>query len=291
MTTICPACRWENDTDSGPCAGCGRDLTGGSGAAPPPAWSDPSPAWPEAPPAWPDPAPVGPPPAAVPEPRARVEQPVVPAVAPAPEPAPSVVHTVAERVPIRPQTRPQPRTVEPAREAPRPVDPQRAPRPAESVLRQPAPVRDIPVVVAPAAAAVRFRDNEARLDPGGPAFPAPERVPLGPGTRLCPSCGTSVEVTRRFCRCGARLPGAAPRDGAPSTTAEGWSKASFKRAQRVANGGRRVGYDVPLSARVLLVRAVAVLLLVLVLGSQAPPWGPDVRHWVQTRVEQALPGH
>lgn len=254
--TICPVCRWANDADSGPCAGCGRELA------------------------------AGPP---VPEPRPYADDTGAPAGVP--EGPPPVLRRAAEPVTIRPQASPVARTIEPSRDAPRAVEFPREARPAEAARRGPAPVRDIPVVVAATAsrAAVRFRDNEA--DPGVP-LAAPEPMPMGPATRLCPSCGTSVAATRRFCRCGARLPGTEPvRAGADASTAEGWTTAAFRRAQRAANGGRRVRYDAALSARAYLLRAVAVVLLVLLLGSQAPPWGGDVRHWVQTRVEQALPGH
>ncbi len=287
--STCPACRWENDADSGTCAGCGRDLAAGAGAGPAldAEWSAPE--WP----APESPAPRAPePPAAVPEPRPHLDDVVQPVPPGTPEPPPAF-HRIAEPVQIRPQARPVPQTVEPVREAPRPVDLAREPRATEAARRAPAPLRDIPVVVAPTAtrAAGRFRDNEVAPDPGLP-FDAPGRTPVGAGTRLCPSCGSVVEDGRRFCRCGARLPSAqADRAGAGASAAEGWSTAAFRRAQRAANGGRRVRFDAPLSARAYLVRALAVVLLVLVLGSQAPPWGADVRHWVQTRVELALPGH
>jgi hypothetical protein len=186
-----------------------------------------------------------------------------------------------------------PRTIEPVRDAPRAVEMPRAARPAEAARRMAAPIRDIPVVIAPTAnrATVRFRDNVAAPDVGEPRT-APHQVSMGPGARLCPSCGTVVDAGRQFCRCGARLPTPdVDRAGAGTASAAGWSPTAFRRAQRAANGGRRVRYDAPLSVRTYLVRAAAVLLLVLALGAQAPPWGADLRHWVQTRVEQALPGH
>lgn len=274
--TTCPACRWENDVDSGPCGGCGRELAAGPGAMSPGL-------------------------AAVPEPRPYLDGSVPPPHISAPEPDPSVVHRVAEPVQIRPQTRPVPHIVEPSRDAPRAVDVPRAARPAETTRRANATVREIPVVVAPAAsrASVRFRDEDVGLDPGRPlTAPAPAAAGTGTGTgsgsrtSLCPSCGAVVDAGRRFCRCGARLPAAeVHRADAGVGAAQGWSTAAFRRAQRAANGGRRVRYDAPLSARTYLVRALLVVLLVLAVGSQAPPWGADLRHWVETRVEQALPGH
>jgi hypothetical protein len=270
--STCPACRWENDADTGACAGCGRDLGGGAADV-----------------------------AAVPEPRPYVDDPAPrpyvddaapTAPPPAPEPDPPMVHRVAEPVLIRPQTRPVPRVVEPSRDGPRTVDLDRVPRPVEAGPRGPAAVREIPVVVAPSGsrAAVRFRDNAVSSDPGLPPA-APSPLPVGPGTRLCPSCGTPVESTRRFCRCGARLPATGvDRARAGAAVAEGWSTAAFRRAQRAANGGRRVRYDASLAARAYLLRTLLVALLIVLVASQAPPWGADVRHWVQTRVEQALPG-
>lgn len=264
--SVCPACRWQNDADSGPCAGCGRDLAGEAAAAARPAGSVP-----------------------VPEPRPYQYDAAPPA--PVRQEPPPVVHSVSEPVPIRPQARQAMRTIEPSRDAPRSVEFPREPAPAEAPRRGPAPVRDIPVVLAPTAsrAAVRFRDNE--VDAGLP-FTAPQQMPMGPATRLCPSCGTAVESTRRFCRCGARLPATSSADrAAAAVPAEGWTTSAFRRAQRAANGGRRARYDASLAARAYVVRAVVVLFLLLMVGSQAPPWGGQVRHWVQTRVEQALPGH
>lgn len=254
--TACPACRWENEADSGPCGGCGRDLA--TAAARPG-------------------------PAAAP--------PVAPAPVPVAEQVASVV-PAAEPVTIRPQSHAVPRAVEPRRGDALPVDLRRAPRPVESPRPAPAAVREIPVVVAPAASRVATRpgsDGPGAGD-GLPSLP-PQRAVPGAGASLCPSCGTPVPAGRRFCRCGARLPGtAAPAPGA-ATAAEGWTAPAFRRAQRAANDGRRVRYDAPLSARTYAVRALAVLLLAGAVGSQVPPWGGSVRAWVETTVEQALPGH
>jgi hypothetical protein len=67
------------------------------------------------------------------------------------------------------------------------------------------------------------------------------------------------------------------------------SRQAFLRAQRKANGGRRLRYDEPLSPRTWLVRVLAVLAVLGALGSQAPPWGDDVRTWMQTHTASASP--
>jgi hypothetical protein len=67
------------------------------------------------------------------------------------------------------------------------------------------------------------------------------------------------------------------------------SHAQFRRAQRAANGGRRVRYDAALSLRTLAFRALAALLLAGIVGSQVPPWGNEVRSWLDTRVQQVAP--
>jgi hypothetical protein len=215
--------------------------------------------------------------AAVPPPRFAEDE--------APAPAPIVREQTAP-VPIRPQTS-APRTIDPVRGDPRYVELDRTPRPAENVSRTQAPIRDIPVVVAPSAARPAVRGRQ-EWDAGATGFPAPSG---GPGTRMCPSCGASVEAGRSFCRCGAQLSRTtATREDPSAVLAQGWSRPVFRRAQRAANGGRRVRYDAPRAVRVYVFRVAAVLLLLALLGSQAPPWGPDVRSWVQTRVEQVLPG-
>jgi hypothetical protein len=107
---------------------------------------------------------------------------------------------------------------------------------------------------------------------------------------MCPSCGEVVPGGRRFCRCGAQLAlTAAVSADSSAAVAEGWTRPAFRRVQRAANGGRRVRYDAPLAARVHVVRGAVAGVLVLALASQAPPWGPDVRNWVGTRVEQSVP--
>jgi len=282
--STCPACNWENDVDVGPCAGCGADL-GGPGVPGPREPADRPP--PAAPGEWYDAGP-----AAAPEPEAWSEPQAwsEPEQWSAPSGPPPIVRETSAPVPIRPQARTPPRLVEPNRGDPRSVDVDRTPRSAEAFRSSPAPIRDIPVVVAPSASrpTVRGREGDAVTD-GGP-FAVPGRGP-GPGARMCPSCGASVEAGRSFCRCGAQLSRAtAARDDPSATLAQGWSRPVFRRAQRAANGGRRVRYDAPLAARVYVFRVAAVLLLLALLGSQAPPWGPDVRGWIETRVEQVLPG-
>jgi hypothetical protein len=69
----------------------------------------------------------------------------------------------------------------------------------------------------------------------------------------------------------------------------GLTMQAFERAQRRANGGRRPRYDQPLSARTWLTRALAVVLVLGAAGSQAPPWGDDVRAWVGTRIQDGAP--
>ena len=209
---VCPACHWQNEATSGPCAGCGRELAAAR-------------------------APGG----GVPPPRGVPDGAVPPGRFPAPAPPPAM--------------------------------------------------RDIPVVVAPAARpAVRFRGNGVDPSVGNGASALPERVLPGPGARMCPSCGAAVDAGRRFCRCGAQLSRVAETGADPSAVALGWSRPSFLRAQRAANRGRRVGYDAPLAGRVQVLRALLVALLVLAVVSQAPPWGADVRHWMGTRIEQAVSG-
>jgi hypothetical protein len=284
--STCPACNWENDVDVGACAGCGADL-GGTGvpvvdlpgprqpaAEPPPAapgeWYDAAPGAPPEPEAWSEPDPWSAP--------------------SAPSAPPPIVRETSAPVPIRPQARTAPRLVEPNRGDPRSVDVDRTPRTAEASRSSPAPIRDIPVVVAPSASrpTVRGREGDTVADSG--PFAVPGRGP-GPGARMCPSCGSSVEAGRSFCRCGAQLSRTtAARDDPSATLAQGWSRPVFRRAQRAANGGRRVRYDAALAARVYVLRVAAVLLLLALLGSQAPPWGPGVRGWIEARVEQVLPG-
>jgi hypothetical protein len=258
--TTCPTCNWENDAGAGTCAGCGAELGGG--------------------------------PPAVPRPRPPAE------ARPAPEEAPPEPGTPQPRtpgpVPISPGSRPSPRVVEVARGAPRPVDPARPPRAAPAVpdlpRRAPAPVRSIPVVVAPAGErpAVRRRSGSGVEDPVSPVDTAPPPVLPGPGSQLCPSCGSSVPANRRFCRCGARLPMASKTRSEPTIDAVAMRKSAFRRAQRLANGGRRPHYSVPLSWRTRFARAFAALVVLGAVGSQVPPWGDDVRSWLDTRVHEVV---
>ncbi|WP_143087085.1 zinc ribbon domain-containing protein [Geodermatophilus ruber] len=185
--------------------------------------------------------------------------------------------------------------VEVPRGAPRPVDAARrarsAPHAPEMPARAPAPVRSIPVVVAPAGKrpAVRRRAGSGEADPVARVDTAPQPVLPGPGAQLCPSCGTSVAADRRFCRCGARLPSASQASSEPRIDAVAMRRSTFRRAQRLANHGRRPRYDVPLSWRTRFARAFVVLLVLGAVGSQVPPWGDDVRSWLDTRVQEAVP--
>jgi hypothetical protein len=257
--STCAVCRWENDVDSGACAGCGADLATGTAPAASSA-------------AAPGPAPI--PPA-----RDTVE----------PSPRTPTVAPVRTAVPIHPAGRVAPRVVEPSRGGPRSVErPRTAPLPPpepESIRRAPSRVSAIPVVVAPAGErpAVRPRAGE-------PAGPAPEQVLPGPGGTMCRSCGRPVAAGRRFCRCGGQVSTAAAREASSPVAAVQLTRSAFRRAQRVANGGRRPRYDAPLAAQAWLMRGLGALLIVGAVGSQLPPWGADVRDWVGTRVEQVIPG-
>ena len=262
--TVCPACRWENDADSGPCAGCGRELSSSAPVREP-----------EVPP--------------LPEPTPDPEPPAEPQV------TGGLLRGPSRPVPIRPQARPTPQVIEPQRGPAQSVDRGRgSPRPpadvAPSRAGAPPPVRDIPVVVAASGTrpAVRRRGDETGGVPDEAAdLPALPQA----GEGLCPSCGRIVRHDQYFCRCGAELPAAFPqRLRTPSEgDLAGLSVESFKRAQRRANGGRRVRYDQPLSPRTWLVRVLAVLTVVGALGSQVPPWGDDVRGWIHTRVADVAP--
>jgi hypothetical protein len=258
--TICASCRWENDADSGPCEGCGRDL---SGAAPAVALDAPPPVPADAPPA-------------------------------APTAGPGVLRAPSSAVPIRSATRAAPQVVEPHRGAPRSVDRGRTPPRAQPDRgpRTPAPIRDIPVVLGSAGArpAVRTR-GEARDAGASDVEEAGRLLPQQRGTTLCPHCGRSLPADRHFCRCGAQVSREPPRLPESSTAVDtaGMTRQAFTRAQRRAEGGRRPHYDQPLSARTWLARGVAVLLVLGAAGSQSPPWGDDVRQWLQTRSAEVSP--
>lgn len=267
--TICASCHWDNDVDSGPCAGCGRDLS----VAPPPAASGPPP-----------PRPSGAPPS-VPE----VESTAAPAV------DVGVLRPPSSAVPIRPAARAAPKVVEPNRGAPRSVDRVRTPPRAQPDLgpRTPAPVRSIPVVLGSPGGRPAVRTRGEIRDAGASPVPEPSEGSLLPGRggTLCPSCGSSVPADRHFCRCGAQVSRTLTRQVEPSLgrDTEGMTRQAFKRAQRRAEGGRRPRYDQPLSARTWLARALLVLVVLGALGSQSPPWGDDVREWVQTRSAAVSP--
>ncbi len=270
MTTTCPVCRWENEADSGPCAGCGADLA--TGAAPE---SRPAPEPPR-------------------ESRLASEAGPPPDDAPGSDPGRSIptVAPVRSPVPISPAGRATPRVVEPPRGGPRPVERPRSaplPPPQAGMARRPPPeVRAIPVTVA--SSGVRPAVHMRAGRPDAPATVSPEQVLPGPGDVICRSCGRPVPAGRRFCRCGNQVSTAVARETPSPAPAAGMSKGAFRRAQRAANGGRRPRYDAPLAARTWLVRALAALLVVGAVGSQAPPWGEDVRGWIETRVEQVIPG-
>jgi hypothetical protein len=273
--TSCPVCRWENDADTGPCAGCGRDL------------SSPEPL------RTPAPAPAA---EGTPQPLRNGSAELAEAVEP--EPAPGLLRGQSRPVPIRPLARPTPQVVDPQRGTAQPVDrgrsPARAPAEAAPARTGPTPtVRSIPVVVASSGTrpAVRRRGDDPGAD--GVLGAQPSGIPSlpGAGEGLCPSCGWTVREDQYFCRCGAELPAAfKPRLQRPtSVDSAGMSIEAFRRAQRRANGGRRVRYDQPLSSRTWLVRVLAVLAVLGAVGSQVPPWGDDVRGWIDTRVADVAP--
>jgi hypothetical protein len=275
--TTCPVCRWENDADTGPCAGCGRDL------------SSPEPLRTPAT----DSAAEG-----TPQPLRNVSAEVAEPEAVEPEPTPGLLRGPSRPVPIRPLVRPTPQVVNPQRGPAQPVDrgriPARAPAEAAPARSGPTPtVRSIPVVVAPSGTrpAVRRRGDEPGSD--GVLGAQPSGIPSlpGAGEGLCPTCGRTVREDQYFCRCGAELPAAfRPRlQRSTSVDSAGMSIEAFRRAQRRANRGRRIRYDQPLSPRTWLVRVLAVLTVAGALGSLLPPWGDDVRAWMEERTAYASP--
>jgi hypothetical protein len=260
--TVCASCRWDNDTDSGPCAGCGQDLSGATPAVAPDA-VPPTPA----------------------------EEPTA-----APGEDAGVLRPSSSAVPIRPMARATPTVVEPHRGVARSVDRARTPARAQPDRgpRTPAPVRDIPVVLGSPGARPAVRTRGEVRDGDASSFDEPTGGPLLPqqrGSTLCPGCGRSLPADRSFCRCGAQVSREPARSGesSPSSETQRMTRQAFTRAQRRAEGGRRPRYDQPLSARTWLARVLAVLLVVGALGSQSPPWGDDVRGWIGTRVEAVVP--
>ncbi len=272
--TACPACRWENEADTGPCAGCGRDLSSSEPLPVPDAVAEPTP-----------------------QPLGDVSVEVAEAEAEA-EATAGLLRGPSRPVPIRPLARPTPQVVDPRRGSAQPVErgriPARAPAEATPARTGPTPsIRPIPVVVAASGTRPAIRRRGDEPGSGGLLDAEPSKMPFlpGAGEGLCPSCGRTVRDDQYFCRCGAELPAASATRLKRSTADDAavMSVKAFARAQRRANRGRRIRYDRPLSPRTWLVRVLAVLVVAGAIGSQVPPWGDDVRAWVETRTAYASP--
>ena len=269
--SVCASCRWDNDADTGPCAGCGREL---SGQEPPPERQAQESA----------------------EPVSEATEPVGEPTESVGEPGAGIVRAPSRTVSIDPLHRSAPRVVEPQRGGPRAVQ-RGQPAPIATARgpagdRTPPPIRSIPVVVSDSDGRPTVRGQRADADRSGTAVRSDPGVDLlRTGGTLCRTCGAAVPIGRQFCRCGAQLSAGgvekAEASGGPDVA--GMSRSAFRRAQRRANGGRRPRYDAPLSVRTWLFRLLLVLLVLGAVGSQVPPWGDDVRDWIETRVEQVAP--
>jgi hypothetical protein len=259
---ICPHCSWENDTDTGPCAGCGRELPGSARSS------------------------------AVPEPRPATPEPAEPErrAAAAPEefhprpvpPAAGLLRPASAAVPIDPHARTAPRVIEPGgRRTPRVVDVERSQHAAAARI---AP-RDVAPQVRPRTVVVQ---PPGRSTSGGMVV---DDAPSGGDTVICRTCGRQVPTELHFCRCGTQVSSTSGvADVVGDLDLQGMTRQRFDRAQRGANGGRRPRFDEPLSMRTWLFRVLLALLVLAAIGSQVPPWGADVRSWVTDRIDAVFAG-
>ena len=208
--------------------------------------------------------------------------------------------------------------------APRPV----VPTPSTTTAPIPTVIAEIPARLSPVqpplkpGSAPRDRDRFGAVRPDDTKYPrqAPSRPTAGAGrssarpadghglltmdddlseTRLCPRCGLTLPLSRRFCRCGATLD--PPRSTQPDDDTEShlsWyrrvmdgagGRAAFWSAMRAANNGAKPPFDKPRAPRQRFAQASAVLAAVVVGASQLGSWGEDLRSTAFEEMRQTLP--